>query len=86
MALSAAAGPASNLLLAWVSMILYKLCWYSGLGDAVPVLTMFLYYMVAMNLSLAVFNLLPVPPFDGSRIALLFLPQRLYFRAMKYGY
>ena len=83
-ALSAAAGPASNLLLAWVSMILYKLCWYSGLGDAVPVLMMFLYYMVAMNLSLAVFNLLPVPPFDGSRIALLFLPQRLYFRAMKY--
>lgn len=49
-----------------------------------PVLTMFLYYMVAMNLSLAVFNLLPVPPFDGSRIALLFLPQQLYFRAMKY--
>ena len=32
MALSAAAGPASNFLLAWVSMILYKLCWYSGLG------------------------------------------------------
>ena len=28
--------------------------------------------------------MLPVPPFDGSRIALLFLPQRLYFRAMKY--
>ena len=40
--------------------------------------------MVAMNLSLGVFNLLPVPPFDGSRIALLFLPQRLYFKAMKY--
>ena len=44
MALSAAAGPASNLLLAWVSMILYKLCWYSGLGarraraDDVPIL------------------------------------------------
>ena len=31
MALSAAAGPASNLLLAWVSMILYKLCWYLSL-------------------------------------------------------
>ena len=53
MALSAAAGPASNLLLAWVSMILYKLCWYSGLGDTVPVLTMFLYYMAALNPSLA---------------------------------
>ena len=82
MALSAAAGPASNFLLAWVSMILYKLCWYSG--QAVPALSMFLYYMVAMNLSLGVFNLLPVPPFDGSRIALLFLPQRLYFKTMKY--
>lgn len=84
MALSAAAGPASNFLLAWVSMILYKLCWYSGARQAVPALSMFLYYMVAMNLSLGVFNLLPVPPFDGSRIALLFLPQRLYFKAMKY--
>ena len=56
----------------------------SGAGQAVPALSMFLYYMVAMNLSLGVFNLLPVPPFDGSRIALLFLPQRLYFKAMKY--
>lgn len=84
MALSAAAGPASNFLLAWVSMILYKIFWYSGVGQAVPVLLTFLYYMIAMNLSLGVFNLLPVPPFDGSRIALLFLPQRLYFKAMKY--
>lgn len=84
MAVSAAAGPISNLLLAWVSMILYKICYYTGLGDALPFVEMFLYYMVTMNLSLAVFNLLPAPPFDGSRIALLFLPQDLYFKAMKY--
>ncbi len=85
MALSAAAGPATNSLLAWVSMILYKLCWYSRGGAAPPAgAAMFLYVMVAMNMSLACFNLLPVPPFDGSRIALLFLPQRLYFQAMKY--
>ena len=44
----------------------------------------FLYVLISMNISLGVFNLIPVPPFDGSRIALLFLPQRLYFRAMKY--
>ena len=84
MAVSAAAGPISNLLLAWVSMILYKICYYSGAGDAVPFIEMFFYYMITMNQSLAVFNLIPVPPFDGSRIALLFLPQRLYFKAMKY--
>lgn len=84
MAISAAAGPISNFLLAWVSMILYKCAIYSGLGNSVPAATLFLYYMVAMNLSLAVFNLIPVPPFDGSRIVLLFLPQRLYFKAMQY--
>ena len=84
MALSAAAGPASNLLLAWVSMILYKLCWYSGLGDAVPMLTMFLYYMVAMNLSLAVFNLLPVPPLDGAKILDAVLPLSFQMKMHKY--
>lgn len=84
MAISAAAGPISNFLLAWVSMILYKFVIYSGLGGLVPALMLFLYDMVAMNLSLGVFNLIPVPPFDGSRIVLLFLPQRLYFKAMQY--
>ena len=80
MAVSAAAGPISNLLLAWVSMILYKICYYSGAGDAVPFIEMFFYYMITMNLSLAVFNLIPVPPFDGSRIFLLFLPEVLTFK------
>lgn len=84
MAVSAAAGPMSNLLLACISMILYKCVFYSGLAQSVPALFLFFYYMVSMNLSLAVFNLLPIPPFDGSRIVLLFLPPRLYFKAMQY--
>lgn len=84
MAISAAAGPVSNFLLAWFSMILYKCVMYSGLGFAIPAMTLFLYDMVVMNLSLAVFNLIPIPPFDGSRIFLLFLPRRLYFKAMRY--
>ena len=84
MAISAAAGPVSNFLLAWFSMIVYKCVIYSGLGDRIPALMLFFYYMVTMNLSLAVFNLIPIPPFDGSRIALLFLPRNLYFKAMRY--
>ena len=84
MAISAAAGPLSNLLLAYVSMLVYKLLFY-GLGGMLPnAVYSFVRYMISMNISLAVFNLLPVPPFDGSRIALLFLPQRLYFQAMRY--
>lgn len=84
MALSAAAGPAANLLLAWVSMVVYRLCVRLGVCDSRMIWPTFLVYMISMNVSLAVFNLLPVPPFDGSRIALLFLPQRLYFKAMRY--
>lgn len=87
MAISAAAGPLSNLLLAWGSMILYKIVLYSAAAQQsrlMAVLSLLLYDMIVMNLSLAVFNLLPIPPFDGSRIALLFLPRRLYFQAMQY--
>lgn len=37
-----------------------------------------------LNISLAVFNLLPIPPLDGSRILYVFLPDKLYFGVMKY--
>ena len=84
MAVSAAAGPISNLLLAWVSMILYKICYYSGAGDAVPFIEMFFYYMITMNLSLAVFNLIPVPPLDGSKILLAFLPAKYEYKFAQY--
>lgn len=84
MAVSAAAGPVANLLLAFGAMILYKVVSYAALNGAPSVLFDFLWYMITMNISLAVFNLLPVPPFDGSRIFLFFLPQKYYFKAMKY--
>lgn len=37
-----------------------------------------------MNVSLAIFNMIPIPPFDGSRILLTVLPDRLYWKVMKY--
>ena len=69
----AAAGPAVNFALAGV--------WAVRLAQAATIRGSAFW---AANLLTGLFNLLPVPPFDGSRIALLFLPQRLYFRAMKY--
>lgn len=85
MAITAAAGPLSNILLAFVSMLLYKIVYYTTAEAAVwDLILIFLYYMVYMNINLAVFNLIPVPPFDGSRIATLFLPQKLYFKIMEY--
>jgi Zn-dependent protease len=43
-----------------------------------------LYLGVVMNISLAIFNLIPIPPFDGSRIFYAFLPPKWYFGIMKY--
>ena len=46
--------------------------------------TMLMYFGAVINFLYAVFNLIPVPPFDGSRIALVFLPSRTYFKIMRY--
>ena len=91
MALTAMAGPLSNLLLAFIVEIIYKVVLYS---NADVLLTgkesMYLYLVIALNqiiylnIYLAIFNLLPIPPFDGSRIFLAFLPTKLYFKVMRY--
>lgn len=84
MAISAAAGPISNLLMAYLGMILYKLAYYRMSVNSGQLVMLFLSIFISLNISLAVFNLLPIPPFDGSRIFLAFLPTRLYFKAMQY--
>lgn len=79
MALTAAAGPISNLLLAFLCAVLFGVLlkvspsMVSG-RDAV---SMLLKWTLSVNVSLAVFNLLPVPPLDGSRIVAHFIPSRL---------
>ena len=41
-------------------------------------------YFCTLNVYLAIFNLIPIPPLDGSRIAFIFLPTKWYFGIMKY--
>lgn len=114
MALTAAAGPVSNILLAFIFGGLLRLEFvfvnkfitesdilsvlsalgatsYSGTVAGVSytykifaVLAFILYLGVILNISLAIFNLIPIPPFDGSRIFYVFLPTSLYFKVMKY--
>ena len=87
MAVSSLAGPFSNLILAYISIILYKIAGYYSLAHGNSVVsalaTVFL-YSVYLNVGLAVFNLLPIPPLDGSRIFNLVLPEKMYFKIMKY--
>jgi Zn-dependent protease len=55
------------------------------LGYTLISLVVYLLYLgVVMNISLAIFNLIPIPPFDGSRIFYAFLPPKWYFGIMKY--
>lgn len=84
MAISAAAGPISNLLMAYLGMVFYKLAYYLMPVNSGQIVMLVLSVFISLNISLAVFNLLPVPPFDGSRIFLSFLPTQMYFKAMKY--
>lgn len=92
MAISAAAGPVSNVVLAFVFALLLKIS-YSVLPGMITtqsslelasILITFLSIGVSLNITLAVFNLLPVPPLDGSRMLYVFLPPKQYFGVMKY--
>ncbi len=86
MALTAAAGPISNVIVSLIFMIAEKIVIVaSGLNDPTAFYVASALDMVlSINLSLAVFNLLPIPPFDGPRIFLAFLPTKYYFSIMRY--
>ena len=75
LAIAAAAGPLSNFALALGSAL--ALAVLTHLGVAPRGAVSLLYMLVFVNVALGVFNLLPIPPLDGSRIAEAFLPFRL---------
>lgn len=80
LALTSLAGPLANILLGYVLIIAEKLVLVYGTGDAAVYVALGLYYTVQINIYLAVFNLVPIPPFDGFNILASFLPGKaVYF-------
>ena len=86
MAVTALAGPACNFLLAGVFLFLYGLLFYplhTG-GTVAETVLQLIYTTAYLSLSLAVFNLIPIPPLDGSKGLFSLIPDESYFKLMRY--
>lgn len=87
MAISALAGPVSNIVLAFVSCIVFVLLGNAGVTN--QYVMFFVRLMFYVNCMLAMFNLIPISPLDGSKVLFAFLPQRYYDKLMyveRYGF
>lgn len=82
MALTAFGGPLSNLILAFIAYVIYVVVGrWDGLWGLISIIC---YYLIICNVGLGLFNLIPIPPLDGSKILGAVLPQNLYFKFMEY--
>lgn len=87
MALTALAGPASNFLLALAALFFASLIGglpAAALNGFLVWLFYFLLRTAILSIGLGLFNLVPIPPLDGSKILFSFLPERAYYTLMRY--
>ena len=87
MALVALAGPVSNFIQAFVCMFIFSgvSTFYNLNGnEALKYISAFFLFAATINVNLGVFNFIPIPPLDGSRIATALLPNKIYFKIMQY--
>lgn len=92
MAITAIAGPLSNFILAYVMMLLAYICLGIFVVNEVPYsdatqgILDFCIMTASLSIGLGVFNLIPFPPLDGSKILGILLPDRIYYRILRYEF
>ena len=87
MALTAVAGPVSNLIMGFIFALCYCAVFRFGYvveGSFYYALAYFFMYSCQVNIALAVFNFIPIPPLDGSRLIQLLIPNRILYKYAKY--
>lgn len=85
MALVAIAGPLSNILLAYVALLVRAIVIFFLYGTAAgSIIITFLEYVALLSIGLAIFNIIPIPPLDGSKVLNAVLPNKIYYKVMQY--
>ena len=86
MAVTAAAGPLMNVILCLAALFLYGLTAPGAFyrGGALYYLNEGLYLTAYLSLALALFNIIPIPPLDGSKVLYSFISDRAYMQLMRY--
>lgn len=95
MAIISIAGPLSNIIVAFLAIVLLKYLSYFAISGVIAIKSEFTYniiyfslyflsYTAQLNVGLAMFNLVPIPPLDGSKILYCFLPKKALYVFVKY--
>lgn len=87
MAITAAAGPISNVILAFLALCVRAgaIYVYGKTGGAISdFIITFTEYTAILSVGLAVFNVIPIPPLDGSKVVNALLPQQVYYKILRY--
>ena len=87
MAITALAGPLSNVLLSAVAAVGYTVSMFYALyldAGVLETVAEFCYLVFILSAGLAVFNLLPIPPLDGSKVLFSILPEETYWKLLRY--